>query len=262
MNYRAQDFRHLRTQLLWSIVFNRLLIATLSETKGPIDIGTSIIWISKELKGQVYKSLGKTSDFILANVSVSLDSVPAVIQHSYKDLPTFPARHNVTLKDSYIQYLQDLAVQVCKSYSLNASHLDKIFSDVPENFGALLATHNLTTKWWKSGIKGKIPKNLPQASDEQAFKEYHTALRQRLSSWKNFNNILMKLITEKKFKIINPSGTITISSASNHQVLIVSYLNSTNQFYSHIVDYQNLSPTTWQSEYDNPPQLLTIMGQR
>lgn len=264
MEFNVKDFLNLRTRILRNSVLNHLLIGYLYGTKEPIDVGTSIIRLEGRLRNQVRKSKGdnaKLPSFIKADIKVSLSSVPAEIMHCYQDFPPFYVKHNVALGKSYLSYLRLLSCKVCDLYSMNAAKADPIFSELPNSLAILLNSNHISTHFWKSGCRKRNSQEFLGEVDSCELESYHKALRQRLSDWRNFNYLLIKLISEKKFKIENSEKGQMIATCCmpEQQVHLFCSQADTSRFFSYIVDYHNLSPAAWDYEKDNLPEFLKVM---
>lgn len=266
MKYTVNDFLNLRIRILRNSILNHLLVAVLSGNKGPIKVGTSIIRLEGELKNQIIASKKENSNvpnFIKVDVEISLDTVPAVIQYSYKDFPPVCLRHNVTLEKSYTTYLRNLACKVCDLFSMNASKADKIFSALPKSLTLLLNSQKLSSYFWKSGIIRKASSTSTSDIDENELCAYYDNLRQRLSDWRNFNLLLINLISDKGLHIDKPrKGKMDVYALSDNQWLIACTLFPNSEFYSYIINPENFSPVGWNFEEDEYPEFLKVMGPR
>jgi len=266
MDYKAADFLNLRKQIVSNAILNKLMVATLSGTQEPINVGKALIRLNGKLRGAVCESKGpkgKIPSYVMVDIMVSLASSPAIISHKYKDYPEIVQHHSVAANLSCGAYLKNLTTAIMNSYDVNPAKADKIFSSLPESVSILLESSRISTNYWKTGF----PKALKKVSRDdvilEELDEYYEALCSRLQAWRAFNSILISLVNKRHFVFEKPTiGKVVADIMSKSEVLLFSKDYVTHEFQSHIVKYSTLSPIHWHSTYDPEPQLVRILRHR
>ena len=278
MKYAFKDFITIRTQILQNSILNSLLIAYLSASKGPVFVGKTLVKLEGELKKLVKESKEfedkKLPNFIMVNVFVLINDVPATLGYIYKDFPpvylgrTIFANMKIikdTARKNIVYYLKLVSNVVYNVYSINASSADKVFSNPPSSFSTFLEANGISISFWQTGFSKKIKMVSLGDIEEDELDEYYEALNKRLLVWRNFNLLLIELIKK---------GRYTISHSEYGEVKAEIFFRSLNDISValeiipkgklngdiHMLNCEKLSPKTLKLKDDENLTLLKIFG--
>lgn len=250
--YSPNDFILIREGILKNHILNKLLIESFNSAypvfSKPFPVGTSIIRLTGKSRSELAKKKEKLPNYIYATVQVKMSNPSFVIGYSYPGIPDVWGKVINWQSNNRIANLKFLSTLIFTTYPPVASHIDKIFSEIPKSLCLLLEQGYISRDFWKTSLSRSI-KHTTGDINEEELNEYAERLKVKLLDVRIFNSILIDLLKKGKFeKEVPDVGKLTINKIDRGGTLCMAFIDyESDAFNSMIWEYPDLTPLAWES---------------
>ncbi len=243
------DFTEIRELILKNSIYNRILIARLSNYSS-FTVASTLLTLRNETKEELKKDVHRKRlpTYALYNIVVKLNN-----SRNFSIGVEFPTHTiiwdypNLNLKN-----YKELANFIYNKYSINPAKSDKIFSAIPYDMKCFLVINDYSYRFWYQGFSKKKRKVTEAQFDISKVDEYLGMLKRRNIEYRVFNTILLSLLKHGEYHNQKSGfGIVNIHPTSFKNKVYVEFDSELDfRIYSNIFPISVFSPTLWNT-YDS-----------
>lgn len=238
------DFTEIRELILKNALYNRILIAQLSNAP-TFQVASTLLILRNETKEELKKDVHRKRlpTYALYNIIVKFNtSTNFSVGVEYPTHTVIWDYSNITLKN-----YKELANFIYSKYSINPAKSDKIFSAINYDTKMFLVSNDYSYRFWYQGFSKKNRKIGKTEFDITKVEECLGILIRRNIEYRAFNTILLDLLKyDRYYSKKSGFGFIDVSRSIFAGKFLINFDSELDfRVYSDIFPISVFSPTLW-----------------